>query len=316
MIKKIIDTIHKNHSFILTAHMNLEGDALGSELAVYLALKKLKKKVVVVNHDLTPEIYNFLPGVKTIRHEFKDEKVDVAIVLDCSDPDRPGRVKDYLSRAKCIINIDHHISNTHFGDLNWVKPQESSTCQMLYRLCEKLNTLDRDIALCLYTGIFTDTGKFSYSNTNADTHRIVANLMKYNINPPAIYEKINSLCVPEDMNVIGKIVASLKFDDTHAICWAPIDKWVDGDHDLTEVIFSIMRLLKGVEVFILFKNIGKTQVRVNFRSRARVDVNRIAKFFGGGGHKRASGTTMDGTLQSVEKQVTDFVLHCTAKKRK
>ena len=316
MIKKIFEVIRKSRSFILTAHMNLEGDALGSELAVYLALKKLKKRVMVVNHDLTPVIYNFLPAVKTIRHELKDEKFDTAIVLDCSDQDRAGKVKDYLSRAKCIINIDHHISNTHFGDINWVRPHESSTCQMLYRFCEKLKVLDKNIALCLYTGIFTDTGKFSYSNTNAETHRIVANLMRYNINPPAIFEKINSLCVPEDMNFIGKVISSLEFDSSGTICWASIDNWVDGDHDLTEVIFSIMRLLKGVEVFILFKNTGNNRVRVNFRSRARVDVNKIAKFFGGGGHKRASGTTVEGDFKTVEQHVIDYVCRNAGKKRK
>ena len=187
---------------------------------------------------------------------------------------------------------------------------------MLYRFCEKLNVLDKDIALCLYTGIFTDTGKFCYSNTNAETHRITANLMRYNINPPAVFEKVNSLCVPEDMNFIGKVISALRFDRSGTICWVSIDKWVDGDHDLTEVIFSIMRLLKGVEVFMLFKNIGGSRVRVNFRSRARIDVNKIAEFFGGGGHKRASGTTIVGGFKAVEQQVIDYVCRNAYKKNK
>jgi len=315
MIDKIIETIDKNKSFLLTAHVNLEGDALGSELAMYLLLKKLKKRAIVVNNDPTPTTYDFLPSVKVIKHELKDEKVDVAAFLDCSDPYRAGKVKDYMMRARCILNIDHHISNTYFGDINWVEPGESSACQMLYKLCRKYGVMDKQIALCLYTGIFTDTGKFTYSNTNVATHRIVADLMRYNINPPAIFEKINSMCVKKDMSFIGRIISSLRFDSKNKICWALINDWVDGDYDLTEVIFSIMRLLKGVEAFILFKKISGNKVRVNFRSRARVDMNRVAKFFGGGGHKRASGTTIDGSIEAVEKKVITFIKRYTNGKR-
>jgi phosphoesterase RecJ-like protein len=118
------------------------------------------------------------------------------------------------------------------------------------------------------------------------------------------------------MNFIGKVISVLKFDSSGTICWASIDNWADGDHDLTEVIFSIMRLLKGVEVFMLFKNTGNNRVRVNFRSRARVDVNKIAKFFGGGGHKRASGTTVEGDFKTVEQHVIEYVCRNAGKKNK
>ena len=311
MIDKIIETINKNKSFLLTAHVNLEGDALGSELAMYLLLKKLKKKVVVVNNDPTPVIYDFLPSVDTIQHDFKEEKVDVAIFLDCSDPYRAGKVKDYMMRAERILNIDHHISNTYFGDINWVEPDESSACQMLYRLCQRYKIMDKNIALCLYTGIFTDTGKFTYSNTNSDTHRIVADLMQYKIDPPVVFERINSMCVKTDMAFIGKIISSLKFDSKNNICWAVIEDWADGDHDLTEVIFSIMRHLQGVDAFVLFKKLAGNKVRVNFRSRNYVDMNKVAKFFGGGGHKRASGTTMEGDIKAVERKVITFIKRYT-----
>jgi len=315
-IKKIIQAIQKNKSFIITAHMNLEGDALGSELAVYRMLKKIGKKVSIINHDHTPAIYKFMPSSGVVKNEMTEEKVDVAIVLDCSDPYRPGRVKDYLSRAKLIINIDHHISNTYFGDINWVEPLQSSTCQMLYTLCERMKLMDKDIATCLYTGIYTDTGKFSYSNTNSETHRVVAELMDYKIVPTAIHEALSSVCVPDDMSFISKVLGSLQFDDNQQICWAAIDNWVEGDYDLTEIIFSVMRLLKDVEVFVLFKRLEEKRIRVNFRSRAVVDVNRIAKFFGGGGHKRASGTTIEDTLYNTEKKVMDFIKRFTNGKAK
>jgi phosphoesterase RecJ-like protein len=291
--------------------MNLEGDALGSELATYFLLKKLNKKAVICNNDVTPPIYRFLPFHRVIKNSLPEGAFDVALVLDCSDSSRTGRVKDYLSRAGCIINIDHHISNTYFGDINWVEPHVGSTAQLIYRLCEKFKIMDKNIALCLYTGIFTDTGNFTYANTDREIHRIVSNLMRYNLHPNKIYEKIHSLCTPLDLHFIGKIISSLKFDSSRKVCWASITQWKDKNYDLTEVIFSIMRLLKDPDVFLLFKKIDKGKTRVNFRSRARVDVNRIARFFGGGGHKRASGTTVDDDLETAEKKIISFVKRYT-----
>jgi phosphoesterase RecJ-like protein len=316
MLKKIIEKVNQKRSFLITSHMNLEGDALGSELATYILLKKLKKKVVIFNNDNTPDIYKFLPFSDRIKNNLDNSSsFDVAFVLDCSDASRVGRVKDYLSKCDCIINIDHHISNTSFGDMNWVEWKRSSTCEMIYQLCKKINIIDRNIAFCLYTGIFTDTGNFTYANTDRNTHRIISNLMRYNISPHRVYENIHSLCDLYDLKFIGKVISSLKFDTQRKICWAKIKRWEEKEYDLTEVIFSIMRLLKGIEVFILFKKIDGDKVRVNFRSRSKVDVNKIAQFFGGGGHKRASGTTINGTMESIEKKVISFTRRYTTDKK-
>jgi len=306
-LKKIADKIKKGKKFLVTAHMNLEGDALGSELATYIFLKKLKKQVVIYNNDSTPQIYKFLPFHRVIKNSLKQDDFDVAIALDCSDSSRTGKVKDSLVKANCIINIDHHISNTYFGDINWVEPHLGSCAQMLYRLCERFKVMDKNIALCLYTGIFTDTGNFTYANTDSETHWIASRLMKYNLHSHMIYDALHSLCAPSDLNFIGKIILSLKFDSTKKICWANVTSWKDKTYDLSEVIFSTMRLLKGVEVFLLFKKVDTNRTRVNFRSRSSIDVNKIAKFFGGGGHKRASGTTIDCSLEVAERRVISFI---------
>jgi len=311
LLKKIVEKIKESKSFLITAHMNLEGDALGSELATYILLKKLKKRVVIYNNDPTPGIYKFLPFSRVVKNSIKEDKFDVAMVLDCSDVSRTGKVKDSLSKARCIINIDHHISNTNFGDINWVESSSGSAAQMLYLLCDKFKIMDKNIAMCLYTGIFTDTGNFTYANTDSQTHKIVASLMKYNLHPHKTYETIHSLCNPSDLNFIGKIISSLKFDPRKKICWATIIKWQDKNYDLTEVVFSIMRLLKSPEVFLLFKRVDQSRTRVNFRSRGRVDVNRVAKFFGGGGHKNASGTTIEESLEKAERKVISFVKRYT-----
>ncbi|MCF7873893.1 MAG: bifunctional oligoribonuclease/PAP phosphatase NrnA [Candidatus Omnitrophica bacterium] len=309
-IKKIVELIKNNNSFLITAHMNLEGDALGSELSLFLLLKKLNKKVTVYNHDATPDVYKFLPKHKLIKNNFKKGKIDLAFVLDCSDSSRAGKVEDKLNDAGNVVNIDHHISNTFFGDLNWVEPKMSSASEMIYHLAKEMRIMDKNIALCIYTGIFTDTGSFSYANTSPDTHRIVSELMKFNIKPHLIDKEIHSLCVPDDIDFIGKCISRLKFAPGQKISWITISRWQKKNYDLTEIIFSIMKLLKKPEVFVIFKRISKDRTRINFRSCSKLDVNKVAKFFGGGGHKRASGTTLNKNLKESEKKVINFIKGC------
>lgn len=316
MLKKIIKIIEENKRFLITAHINLEGDALGSTLAVYGMLRQLKKKPLIFLNDPVPSQYNFLPYTKSVKNEIGNNKIDVAIVLDCSDSFRTGVVKDYLGRARYIINIDHHISNTYFGDLNWVRPNASSAAEMVYKLAKKMGVINKNIARCIYTGVATDTGNFTYANASAQAHKTVAELLKYHIKPDKIHQKIHSCCVGKDLKLIGRIMSSLKFTPNRKVCWVTIKRWPAMDFDLSEIIFSIMKLLKETDVFILFKKITKKQTRVNFRSRSKVDVNRVAKFFGGGGHKRASGTTVNDSLEVTEKKVISFIRRYTNGKKK
>ncbi len=306
-IKKIINLIKQNDKFLITAHRNPEGDALGSELALYFLLKKLDKKAVICNHDLTPEIYKFLPNHKVIKNSLKKSKFDLVFVLDCSSALRTGKVEQRFNDASLIVNIDHHISNTNFGDINWVEPTMSSASEMIYYLSKQLKIMDKKIALCLYTGIFTDTGNFTYACTSSNTHQVIADLMQFGIKPDLVYREVHSLCTIEDIKFIGKCVSQLKFSLNQKICWAQISNWEKKPYDLTEIIFSIMRLLKKPKVFILFKKISTNKTRINFRSSSKIDVNKIANFFGGGGHQKASGTTLAKEIKKAEKEVITFI---------
>lgn len=315
-VKKVIDTIESNSNFLITSHMNLEGDALGSELALRLLLLRLKKKVTVYNHDLAPEIYDFLPGYKKIKNKLTKNKFDVFFVLDCSDISRSGKAGKSAEKSAKVVNIDHHISNNYFGDINWVEPKMSSTCQMIYYLAKEMKLMDEEIALCLYTGILTDTGSFTYANTNSDTHKVITDLMKYGVAPHKISEKINSMCTFNDLKLIAKLILGLKFSRDKKICWVALTNWPKKSYDLTEVIFSMMRLLKGPQAFIIFKRVDRHKTRVNFRSRSDViDVNKIAQFFGGGGHRRASGTTLLKGLKESERQVISFINKSSEKRK-
>lgn len=309
-LKKIIKVIKKEKSFLLSTHLDVEGDALGSELAMYLLLKRLRKKVCMYNPQKIPANYSFLPFSSQVQHSPPWEEFDVGIILDCSDISRLGRAKNSFYKTRVLINIDHHISNTRFTDINLVDPYASSTCELVYKLYKKFfPKLNKNVALCLYTGIFTDTGCFTYGSTDPAVHKIIAELMSYGVLAPKVYHNVYGFYKFKDIAFIGKVLSTLKQDKNGKILWVKTDKWRESAYgDLTEAIFHNLRFIKNAQIFVLFKKIGNGTVRVNFRSRGRFDVNKIAKFFGGGGHRNASGTTIrKSSLAAAENKVISFI---------
>jgi len=288
---------------------------LGSELVFYRIVRKLGKRATIINKDDIPYGYDFLPGRKVIRIEsgrktLQGIRFDCLVALDCSDLNRPGWVHKVDIRSKPILNIDHHISNQRFGDINWVDPTASSCSEMIYRLHKALGLpFDRDTALLLYVGMLTDTGSFRYSNTKSLTHKAVSELLQLKLNVAEIYKNIYGNIPFQDMLLLTKILSGLRRDTGGRIIWAQISKNLlknkELSFDLSEQILSFARAIKGAEVCVLFKeNLGvKGEVRVNFRSQGKVDVNKIASCFGGGGHKTASGATVKGKIDQVGKRV-------------
>ncbi len=312
-LKKVVASLRKNKSFLITTHTNMEGDALGSELAFYGILKKLGKKATIVNEDALPYGYEFLPNTDKIikyKDNLKEIKFDCFVALDCSDLSRTGEVYRLNSEQKPVLNIDHHISNQKFGDINWVEPRASSCSEMIYKLYKALRLpLDRDAAILLYTGILTDTGSFRYSNVASFTHKAISELLKFNLDIPKIYKSVYEDIPFEDMKLLAKILPAMKRDAGVRIIWFQIKHNMLRNKklsfDLSEHILTFGRAIKGVEVVALFKeNLGvENEIRVNFRSQGKVDVNKIASFFGGGGHKTASGATVKGNIDQVRRKV-------------
>lgn len=326
-LKRVVGLIKKHRNFLITVHTNPEGDALGSELAFYMMLKKLGKNAIIVNEDDVPYGYDFLPGQNIIkkfnrRFFFESESVnsrkkdlrninfDCFAVLDCSDLARTGEIHRLNSKSRPIINIDHHISNDRFGDANWVDPNASSTSEMIYVLYKRLKVpFDKDVALLLYVGILTDTGSFRYTNTTKHTHKAVSELLKYNLDVTGTYKHIYENIPFEDIKLLIRILPNIKREVGGKIIWFQIKqdmlKNKKLSFDLSEELLSFARAIKDVEVAVLFKeNLGlKDEIRVNFRSQGRVDVNKIANFFGGGGHRTASGATVRGRIDQVRKKV-------------
>ncbi|MFC1658055.1 bifunctional oligoribonuclease/PAP phosphatase NrnA [Candidatus Omnitrophota bacterium] len=311
-MEKVINCISRHKVFVVTTHQNLEGDALGSQIGFYNLLRRLGKKALMVNQDPTPREYSFISDSRLIipyRHKMK-LKFDCLAMLDCSDKYRSGSVADLIKPDITVLNIDHHISNDRFGDINWVVPDASSASEMVYRLYKKMRVrIDIRAALALYVGILTDTGSFRYVNTSSFTHQAAAELLKFNLNVRKIYRSIYESMRFSDMSLLPRLLITMGRQASGKIIIFKItQRLLKGKllgSDLTENILNFGRSIAGSEVCVLFKeqpgNAG--QVRVNLRSQGEVDVNRIAQFFGGGGHKTASGCTISGSLQAVKQKV-------------
>jgi phosphoesterase RecJ-like protein len=296
----------------------MEGDALGSELSFAFLLRKLGKIPVIINEDDIPYGYDFLPGADMIakyNRKNKDIRFDCFAVLDCSDLKRTGEVYRLNDRNKPILNIDHHISNSCFGTVNWVDTKACCASELVWRLYKKLRLpIGKDAATSLYAGIVTDTGSFRYSNTNSQTHKIAAELIAQGIDVPAVYRNIYGNIPYDDLKLLSEILPTMQRSADGQIVWFEIHKELLSKQkkiyfDLSESILNFARSLKGVEVVVLFKENVRSvgEVRVNFRSQGHVDVNKIAQHFGGGGHKTASGTTVKGNLPDIKREVLSMV---------
>jgi len=312
-LEKVIACLKRNKSFLITAHTNLEGDALGSEIAFYRLLKAMGKRATIINDDFIPYGYDFLSGIKRIK-KFKqsqtDMKFDCFVILDCSGLKRCGEVSKINLDKKIIVNIDHHISNEKFGDINWIEPSASSCTEMIYKLYKKLHiAFDKDIAIALYLGMLTDTGSFRYTNTTSFTHQAVSELLKYNLDIPKVYKNVYENIPSSDMELLIKILPTIRYSASGKIVWFQLKRELlekrKLSFDLSEHILSFGRAIKDVEAAVLFKENLRTkdEIRVNLRSQGKVDVNKIAQFFGGGGHRAASGATIRGKIDQVRKKV-------------
>ncbi len=311
-LSKAYAAIRKYNNFLITAHTNPEGDAIGAQLGFYFLVKKLGKNAVIVDEDKLPHGYDFLDNNKLIRQLDKKSKsidFDCFVALDCADLKRTGDVHK-LNQNKPILNIDHHISNRIFGDINWVDPDASSCSEMIYKLFKKFHIeIDKEAALVLYTGIMTDTGSFRYSNTSSFTFKAASDLLKSGINVSMVYRATYENIPAADIKLLLKLLPKIKFYSQGKIAVFLINKELFSGKkpsiDLGDLALSFGRSIKGVEVVVLFKeNLGnKNEVRVNLRSQGKVDVNKIAAFFAGGGHKTAAGCTLIGEIKNISKKV-------------
>jgi len=310
---EISKVVQKNHNFLITSHINLDGDAIGSELALYFILKKLNKKAIILNQNRLPKIYDFLPGSDKVHYlnnnRIKPKSIDVGIVLDCSNIKRIGRTYEIFKDIKTIINIDHHKSNENYGNLNYLDCSVSSVGEIIYELITfiDINLLDEKISTCLFTAIMTDTGSFRYSNVNSKTFGVASHLTRHRIKSHLIANNIYNRNTYPGLKLLGEALLTLETNKSSYVSWLTITRKMLNDTNANdedvEGIIDVATTLNNVEISILFRETKDNKIKVSFRSKGNFDVNKFAGKFKGGGHPNAAGCLCLGKLDEIKEKI-------------
>ncbi len=317
MFQEAIDIIRKSKRFILTTHETSDGDGIGVELALYRVLRKLKKDVIILNHEPLQEKYQFIDPDRIIQvYDPDNTKLDlnkyhVLLSLDNSYIHRLGRLAEIIPQLPCTkISIDHHVFRGSFADISIVDETASSVGEMIHNLIRELDIkIDCSIAEPIYISIVTDTGYFSYPNTTPNAHLIVAELMQLGIDANRIHSLVYMRNTLEQTKLLGLSMETLKtttqgrlayFYITLAMC-----RKTKMKPEETEFFIDFVKAIDNVEVIVFFRQIARNKVNISLRSKTDFDVEAIAKKLGGGGHKRAAGTLMEGKFKEILKTVVD-----------
>ncbi len=304
-IAETSELLKSKNKIVLCSHISPDGDTLGSMLALGNALTSLGKEVILTVDDTIRDTYAFLPGIEKVIH-LKDGdaiEADLLVAIDISSIDRIGNVLSYV-KAKETLNIDHHLSNTKFADYIALNSCAAATGELVYDIVVALNVpINSEIAVCLYTALFTDTGSFKYSNTTPRTLEIASQLLAKGVRPDYISDCIG-MKSKETVKLLTEVLATLTFACDNKIAYIQIDNEHYDETIDTDAFISYPRYIKGVEVAIMFKEIEKNLTRVSMRS-SDIDVSEIALSFGGGGHMRAAGCSIYKHLDEAKKDLLE-----------
>lgn len=312
VLKGIKEALLEKDKFLITSHVNPEGDSVGSQIALFQVLKNMGKKVMMVDQDEVPENVRFLDPSRDMLNQLpEDFKPENLIVLDCPVKERIGNVADSLAGDEFVINIDHHVSNEYFGDINWVEPRMSSVGEMVYNLMLDMGVeIDEGVATAIYAAIVTDTGMFNYDNTSQATHVVAGELIARGADPKEVYREIYESKSAHEVSLLGKVLSTLRLEADSKLAYMTLTRKmyeeVGVKNVATDDFINFPRSIKGVEIAVFFKesiNL-KGRVNVSFRSTGNKDVNKLASIFGGGGHSKASGCLLDCTIEEAVDKVT------------
>jgi bifunctional oligoribonuclease and PAP phosphatase NrnA len=310
IVDDILTTIRESHSFCLSGHQNPDGDVIGSELAMASLIRRMnpKSKVDIMNAGPVPKSVSFLPGADNIRNVTRVEgKYDVVMVFECSGADRMGGIIDFSSQVVKVVNIDHHLHNPNFGHINFVEPTTSSTAELIFKIAERSGLpIQKNEAICMYTGVVTDTGWFRYGNTNVQTLEIAAKLLAAGVPVAELSERVYLSKSETALRLLAWVLSNmtLHFEKRVALLHIPERIFKElGAHpdDLEEVVNQGLQV-ETVVASAFLKEKGDV-VKVSLRSKGDWDINRVARAFGGGGHKNASGCSIQNSLEGAKADI-------------
>ncbi|HKI83433.1 MAG TPA: DHH family phosphoesterase [Candidatus Krumholzibacteria bacterium] len=304
--------LREKRSFRLATHVNPDADGLGSLLGLGLALAAAGKQVAMVRHEDGPTAFQHLPGyARAERVSELQKKAEVLVLFDCHEVSRIGPAAQGLTGEEMIVVIDHHLTEDGGGDgeLEWLEPRAAASAALVHSLVSSMKELElsSEVASCLYAGLITDTGGFRFSNTDATTLRVGADLVEHGADAAFLADAFLHQRTPATLRLLARVLDSFQYlldgrvvfaEMTRAMC-----EQTGGRMEDTEGFVNFATSAKGVKLVALFKEEPEGGWRLSLRGNEPYDVRNIAKIFGGGGHARAAGCTLQGELEEVKKRI-------------
>ena len=309
-ILKFKEQLKDANSIALISHLDPDGDNLGSLTALSKSLLNLGKNVYPIEFDKIPENLKFLPNLDLLSDN-TDINIDMIICLDCANYERLGQIDELFNKAKYRINIDHHQSNEFYGDVNIVKKGYSSTCELVFDLINEINLpIDKEISMSLLTGISTDTGRFLYSATTADTLAKASRLVENGADMMKINELIYQSKKFEAQLLENEILSKTEiYNDYVAFGFVMTDQLNKYNVEISDIdsVINTFRDTDKIKISVLIKQQTENEYKVSFRSKGNIDVGLIAKNLGGGGHKNAAATRITGDFETVSNKIKEEI---------
>ena len=313
IIDRILARIGRSKTFCVAGHIRPDGDCVGSQLGLALALLGQGKKVVCWNEDRLPHKLAFLDSRSLMQPPSPGHHFDCVIATDSATFERLGKVGKCIQNRKRLLNIDHHASNTRYGDVNWVSARESSTGELIFRLLSVAGwPITPPIADCLFTAVSTDTGSFQYPSTRPSTYHVAAELVKRGANLARICNEVYQSYPLSRVRLLKHVYNHFRLTHDDQIAWLRLKKSdfarTGADTADAEGLIDHIRAIEPVVVACVFEELEPELTRVSLRSKSeRVNVNDIASRFGGGGHPAAAGARVPGRPLAVQRRVISAI---------
>lgn len=311
--KDILDIIEKSQKIGVTFHQSPDGDSLGSSTALVQGLRTLSKEVYLISKEVIPDTFKYLNCAEEITgiSNYVQEGTDLVIVVDCGDFKRINGNLERENRNYIIVNIDHHMSNEKYGDLNYVDTKSAAVGEIIFDLLNLLNVeITKGIAISLYTSIMTDTSSFKHSNTTTRTHEVASKLLKTGVDFNAIQRRVFENKDYKKVKFFGKVIETISLQVEGRVAYMEITDDMLMESGLESIdsaeVIHFGTMIEGVEVVALFKE-AKGGVKVSLRSKEKVDVAKIAERFNGGGHVRAAGLFYEGTISAIREKLNKIL---------
>lgn len=306
MFKSVKETIKNSKNIYLVAHINPDGDAIGSSFALSLGLRKLGKTANVIMPKCS-DTFSFLPHIEEAKEKVKESEYDLLICLDSSTKERLAISDEDFKKAKKVLMLDHHVNDDEkYADVAYIRSDLPATCEIVFDLLNYLEVeIDKDIATYIYSGILTDTGSFNYSSTKPSTLVAVSKLIQTGIDFSYICRKLNDEIKEAKLKLIAKTIDNMEVYFGGKLRYSYVDydfiSSLGLDEEDAEGMTNYLRMVEGTEVAVYVREKSDGSNKVSMRSTGNVDVSTVAIELGGGGHKRASGYTMDGEYEKAKE---------------